>query len=86
MSWIPLEFDTDVAGMYGVFDAHGYDFEPLALFSDEDDAHRWVRFMTSEVEEDYRLGIEVCVTAVRHVQGEGWNSYEKPEWHAEAAE
>lgn len=75
-----LDLDGPDGGrMWGVLEAEGYSPEPVALFASEDDAHRWVKFMTEEAEEDLRHACDHFAVVVVDIDGGfAWNSYDQP--------
>jgi hypothetical protein len=75
--------DLDARGtMYGVFAQEGCSPDPIAIFRDEDEADRWLKWRTTEGAEDDRLPTDFyTVCPVRRLQGITWNSYEPPPPH-----
>jgi hypothetical protein len=68
--------ELDAPGHYfGVFAADDYTPGPIAIFSNVEDAHDWVRFMREHPDEDRRWsGGDIAFMVVRDLAGHAWNN------------
>lgn len=60
--------------MFGVFDSMGHTPEPMALFQDQEDAERYVKWLTVDAPEDEQLvADQVVICEVHRIAGIVWN-------------
>jgi hypothetical protein len=74
--WEPFELHK----AWGIFHVEAYDAEPLAVFSEEEDATEWLEQRRQHADEDKRLTEYHQVFPIRGIGGRWWNSYDEVLW------